>query len=117
MRTIPRQTIVDTVASMCMAAGRYLPDDVLEALATAEKGESLESARGILAQLVDNAALSSKTGLPLCQDCGLGVFFVEAGEDVRVEGGTLREAINAGMEAARQDDGLSRKNCHNGGEH
>ena len=97
MRTIPRQTIVDTVASMCMAAGRYLPDDVLEALATAEKGESLESARGILAQLVDNAALSSKTGLPLCQDCGLGVFFVEAGEDVRVEGGTLREAINAGM--------------------
>lgn len=97
MRTIPRQAIVDTVASMCMAAGRYLPGDVLEALTKAEKNESLASARGILTQLVDNAALSSKTGLPLCQDCGLGVFFVEVGEDVRVEGGTLREAINAGM--------------------
>ena len=111
MRTIPRQTIVDTVASMCMAAGRYLPDDVLEALATAEKGESLESARGILAQLVDNAALSSKTGLPLCQDCGLGVFFVEAGEDVRVEGGTLREAINAGMVQGYKDGFLRKSTC------
>ena len=111
MRTIPRQAIVATVASMCMAAGRYLPGDVLEALTKAEKNESLASARGILTQLVDNAALSSTTGLPLCQDCGLGVFFVEVGEDVRVEGGTLREAINAGMVQGYKDAYLRKSTC------
>ena len=62
-------------------------------------------------QLEENAALAKETGLPLCQDCGLGVFFVEVGEDVRLAGGGLREAINEGMVRGYQDGFLRKSTC------
>ncbi len=78
MRTIPRQTVVDAVAALCVDANRFLP---------------------------------AETGLPLCQDCGLGVFFVEVGEDVRLAGGSLREAINAGMVEGYREGFLRKSTC------
>jgi len=111
MRTIEAQTIVDVVAAMCIDANHHLPADVLGALARAEAAETAPAAKEVFRQLVENARLAKTTGLPLCQDCGLGVFFVEAGEDVRVEGGSLREAINAGMVKGYGDGCLRKSTC------
>ncbi|WP_300160780.1 fumarate hydratase [Solidesulfovibrio sp.] len=111
MRTIPKETVVDAVAAMCIEANRYLPADVLGSFARAKEAETLPAAREIFGQLEENAALAAKTGLPLCQDCGLGVFFVEAGEGVRLEGATLREAINEGMVKGYQDGYLRKSTC------
>ncbi|EFL51862.1 hydro-lyase, Fe-S type, tartrate/fumarate subfamily, alpha subunit [Solidesulfovibrio fructosivorans JJ]] len=111
MRTISRQSVVDAVAAMCIDANRYLPADVLASFAKAKAAETVPSAREIFGQLEENAALAARTGLPLCQDCGLGVFFVEAGEDVRLEDGSLREAINAGMVKGYGDGFLRKSTC------
>ena len=111
MRTISRQTVVDAVAALCIDANRYLPDDVLASFAKAKAAETVASAREIFGQLEENAALAARTGLPLCQDCGLGVFFVEVGEDVRLDDGSLREAINAGMVKGYGDGFLRKSTC------
>ena len=85
---------------MCIDANRFLPSDVLASLTKGQATETLPAAREVFRQLEQNASLAAETGLPLCQDCGLGVFFVEVGEAVRVADGSLREAINAGMDNA-----------------
>lgn len=109
MRTIPAQTIIDTVAGMCIAANRELPEDILEKFKDSQAAETSPAAKEIFGQLIENAALSRESGLPLCQDCGLAVFFVEMGEDVRVEG--LREAINQGMVKGYKEGFLRKSSC------
>lgn len=111
MRTIAKQTVVDAVAAMCIDANRHLPEDVLASFARAKAAETLPAAREIFGQLEENAALAASTGLPLCQDCGLGVFFVEAGEGVRLSEGTLREAVNEGMVKGYKDGYLRKSTC------
>ncbi|MEA4855892.1 MAG: fumarate hydratase [Solidesulfovibrio sp.] len=111
MRTIPRETVVDAVAALCVDANRFLPADVLASFARAQAAETLPAAREIFSQLTQNAALAAETGLPLCQDCGLGVFFVEVGEDVRLADGSLREAINAGMVKGYREGFLRKSTC------
>ena len=97
MKTVAAKDIREAVAAMCIAANRDLPADVRAAFEAAHAAEEAPAAKEIFRQLLENADLARDTGLPLCQDCGLAVFFVEVGEDVRVEGSTLREAINDGM--------------------
>ena len=111
MRTIDKNTVVEAVAALCMEANRFLPADVLAAFARAKAAETSAAAREVFNQLEENAALARVTGLPLCQDCGLGVFFVEVGEDVRLAGGGLREAINEGMVRGYQDGFLRKSTC------
>ena len=110
MKTIPAQAITQAVAAMCVTANRELPADVRAALDRALAAETAPAAREILRQLLENADLARETGLPLCQDCGLAVFFVTVGEDVRLEGGSLGQAITAGMVAGYRD-GYLRKSC------
>ncbi len=111
MRTILRDTIVDAVAALCIDANRFLPSDVLASLTKGQAAETLPAAREVFRQLEQNASLAAETGLPLCQDCGLGVFFVAVGEEVRVADGSLREAINAGMVKGYQDGFLRKSTC------
>ena len=111
MRMIEAKTIVDAVAAMCIEANHHLPKDVLGALTRGEAAETSPAAREVFRQLIENAELARTTGLPLCQDCGLGVFFVEVGEDVRVAGGSLREAINAGMVKGYGEGYLRKSTC------
>lgn len=111
MRTIPARTIIDEVAAMCIAANRELPEDVLRKLKASQAAEENPAAKEIFRQLLENAELSKETGLPLCQDCGLAVFFVELGEDVRVEGMGLRQAINEGMIKGYREGYLRKSSC------
>jgi fumarate hydratase subunit alpha len=111
MRTVSKQRIVDAVAALCIDANRFLPADVLHALAKGRAAETLPAAKEIFRQLEENAELAATKDLPLCQDCGLGVFFVEVGENVRVADGTLREAINEGMVKGYEDGYLRKSTC------
>jgi len=111
MRTIPAQTIIDKVAEMCIAANRELPEDVLQKFKNCQAAEENPAAKETFRQLLENAQLSKDTGLPLCQDCGLAVFFVEMGEDVKVEGMGVRQAINDGMIKGYKEGYLRKSSC------
>jgi len=110
MRTIQSSAIVDAVAAMCIKANTVLPDDVRARLERAMAEEDSPSAKEVLRQLLENADLSLNTKLPLCQDCGLAVYFVELGDQVFVEG-NLTEAINAGTRKGYADGYLRKSAC------
>lgn len=98
MRSIEFETIVETVESLCMSAAFELSEDVLTALAEAGRTESDAGAVQILNQLIENARIAKTESIPLCQDTGLAVVFVEQGSEVFVKG-SLVDAINAGVES------------------
>jgi fumarate hydratase subunit alpha len=111
MRTIEAWAVVDAVAAMCIDANRNLPCDVLASLQTSKEAETSASGKEVFRQLLENAELAKSTGLALCQDTGLGVFFVEVGEEVTVEGGGLRQAINDGMARGYKEGYLRTSSC------
>ncbi|MCJ7728613.1 MAG: fumarate hydratase [Sedimentisphaerales bacterium] len=111
MRHIEFSKVVETVESLCIKAAYELPADVLSALQRAAKKESSPLAARILRQLVENANLAAAEQIPLCQDTGLAVIFVEQGCEVAIDcpaGKTLVDAINAGV-AAGYEKGRLRK--------
>lgn len=111
MREIPAQQIIDTVADMCIKANRYLPADVKRAFDACAAAEDSPAAKEVFRQLKENYELAEETGLPLCQDTGLAVFFVDVGDDVRVTGMNLREAINEGVRKGYKDGFLRKSSC------
>lgn len=114
MRYIKFEKIVDTVESLCIAAAHELPDDVLAVLRQAAQKETNPAASKILNQLIENARIAKAEKIPLCQDTGLAVVFVEQGADVSVKPpaswvrATLFDAINSGV-AAGYEKGYLRK--------
>ena len=114
VRYIKFETISDTIESLCTAASHELPDDVLAALRDAAQKETKAAAANILNQLIENARIAKAESIPLCQDTGLAVVFVEQGSDVAVKPppaqteATLLDAINAGV-AASYEKGYLRK--------
>ncbi len=106
MRHIAFDKIAETVESLCIAACHDLPGDVLAALENAAAKESNRRAAGILNQLIENARIAAAEKIPLCQDTGLAVIFVEQGSEAVVVPGKgkflnspLVAAINAGVKA------------------
>ncbi len=114
MRTIAFQKIVNAVADLCIRAAYELPQDVQDAVRKALQVESHPGARKILEQLLDNARLASEQRIPLCQDTGLTVVFVELGREVLVRPPkdrpnlTLIDAIQEGT-ARGYEEGFLRK--------
>ncbi len=108
MRYVEFEKIVETVESLCISAGYELPEDVLAALEEAARKESNPGAVKILEQLIENARIAADEKIPLCQDTGLAVVFVEHGSKVAVNSptddiqATLFDAINAGVAAGFQ---------------
>jgi fumarate hydratase subunit alpha len=97
MKEIRAQEIVSTVARLCKEANNFLGEDVLAALRTARDQEESPVGRQILEQILENADIAAKEEMPLCQDCGLAIVFVELGQDVHVVGGDLCTAIDEGV--------------------
>jgi fumarate hydratase subunit alpha len=114
VRYIKFEKIVNTIESLCTSAAYELPDDVLAALRQAAQKETNPAAADILNQLIENARIAAAESIPLCQDTGLAVVFVEQGSDVAVKPpsdqpqSTLFDAINAGV-AAGYEKGYLRK--------
>ncbi len=101
MRYIEFEKVVSTVESLCISACYELSEDMLSALETAANKESNPEAAEILKKLIENARIAKDERIPLCQDTGLTVVFVEQGSDVAVKSGdgrTLYDAINTGVE-------------------
>ncbi len=111
MRTLHSDVIVDAVAKMCVHANRYLPMDVQKRFADCAAGEKNPAAVEVFRQLKENYELAAESGLPLCQDTGLAVFFAEVGQDLHVTGLNLREAINEGVRKGYLEGKLRKSAC------
>ncbi len=97
MRPIDIQIITDAVAHLCQQASYELGADVYQALKDAEAAETSPVGKEVLRQLIENADIARSEQVPMCQDTGFAVIFVELGQDVHITGGSLTDAINAGV--------------------
>lgn len=97
MRELAASTIVDNVAEMCKEANYYLSDDTVHALKKAYESEESPTGKEVLRQLLENVEIAKKEHIPICQDTGVAIFFVEWGQEVYLTGGTLEEAMNEGV--------------------
>ncbi len=111
MRTIDYETVVKSIRDMIIYSTTHLSEDMLKALEKAYEEEHSEVSKAVLAQLLENAEIAQKESKPLCQDTGLAIFFVKVGEDVRVEGGTLKEAIYEGTQKGYKEGYLRASTC------
>jgi fumarate hydratase subunit alpha len=103
MRVVAFDSVVERVRVLCQEATCVLPVDVLQKLRDGLDKETLPHAKNIMQQYLDNAAIASTEKVPLCQDTGVAVFFVEIGQNVRLDKGTLYEAINEGTRRGYSD--------------
>ena len=97
MKVIKYQDIVNVVSGLCQEANYYLGEDVLNALKEGRSKEDSPLGVSILDQIIENAAIAREERLPMCQDTGYAVFFLEVGQDLQFEGGLLEDAINEGV--------------------
>ena len=97
IREISTEEIIQTVKEMCMQANHFLSDDMDAALKKATRDEESEIGKKILEQLQENLVIAGNEMIPICQDTGMAVFFVEIGQDVHISGISLEDAINEGV--------------------
>ena len=97
MREIEASTITQAVARLCQQANFVLDEDVLKALKQAQKNEESPSGREVLSQLIKNARIARQEQVPLCQDCGTAVIFLEIGQETHIINGELYTAVTEGV--------------------
>lgn len=107
MREIRAEDIASAVAKLCIDANYYIGHDIRDAFCKACEAETKELPRGVLEQLLENAEIAGADDVPLCQDTGMAVVFVELGQDVHVAG-SLDDAINEGVRRG-YEEGYLRK--------
>jgi fumarate hydratase subunit alpha len=111
MREIEFDDIVKAVRDIIVHCGTDLPQDAYDALKEAMENEKSPVSKEVIRQILENADIAKDEKRPLCQDTGLAVFFVKVGEDVKVKGGLLRDAINKGTEQGYTDAYLRASTC------
>lgn len=97
MRTIEVAEITRNIKEMCIEANHFLSQDMDEAMKRATEEEKAPLGRQILGQLQDNLKIAGEDMIPICQDTGMTVVFLEVGQEVHFEGGNLAEAVNEGV--------------------
>ncbi|MDR5695127.1 MAG: fumarate hydratase [Armatimonadota bacterium] len=97
MREVAYTDIVETVSRLAIEANTFLGEDVLRALEAAAASEESPLGKQVLAEILENDRLAASERLPICQDTGAAVVFVEMGEEVSIKGGSLFDAIHAGV--------------------
>ncbi|MGD0169157.1 MAG: fumarate hydratase [Smithella sp.] len=118
MRRINVKRVTKAVRKLFIEANTVLGEDVIEALHQAQSREESETGRQVLQKIIENADIACRKKMPICQDTGLAVIFVELGQDVHITGGPLHAAIEEGVRQAYNEgylrksvcDPLSRKN-------
>ncbi len=103
MREIEVNEIIDAVRELCIRANCVLNDDVYNALEAAKNTEKSPIGKEILCQLTDNADIAKNEYVPICQDTGMAIVFVELGQEVHINGGLLTDAINEGVRRGYRD--------------
>ncbi|MCK8828268.1 fumarate hydratase [Natroniella acetigena] len=97
------EEVTKVVAEMCMEANYVLGEDILEGYQQALEREESAVAQEVLETLIENAKIAKEEKMPICQDTGMTVIFLELGQDVEIEGGSLTEAINEGVRQGYQE--------------
>ncbi len=118
MREIHVDEIRDNVAQICIDAAYNVSDDVMTAFDWALETETAPAAKEIIGLLKENARIAREERIPVCQDTGIAIFFVEIGQDLRIKNGFLMDAINEGVRKGYKEgflrksvvDPISRKN-------
>jgi len=112
MREIEVEKVIQGVKQAAIAANYEASADLLRALARGAAAEESESGREIFRQLLENASIAREDRVPMCQDCGLAVVFVELGQDVHLVGGSFETAINEGIRQGYGEGYLRKSLCH-----
>ena len=97
IREINVKTVTETVKEMCIRANYYLSPDMDDAMKKAVETEKSQLGKKILNQLQENLQIADKEMIPICQDTGMAVIFLEIGQDVHFTGGYLEDAVNEGV--------------------
>ncbi len=97
MRSINVELITENIKEMCIQANHFLSSDMDQALKKAESEESSVLGKQILGQLQENLKIAAEEMIPICQDTGMAVIFLEIGQEVHFEGGYLEDAVNEGV--------------------
>ncbi|MBR1478562.1 MAG: fumarate hydratase [Lachnospiraceae bacterium] len=97
MREINVSDITSNIKEMCIEAAHFLSGDMSRAFNAAVENESSELGKKVLSQLKDNLKIAGEEMIPICQDTGMAVVFMEIGQDLHFTGGNLEEAINEGV--------------------
>ena len=108
MREIDSKIITEEVKKLCISGNTILGEDVIKSFEEKLIKEESDLGRDVLKILIENANLAKEKSIPLCQDTGMAVFFVEVGQEVIITGDTLTEAINQGVSEG-YTDGYLRK--------
>ena len=112
MREIDVRLITEQVRDLCIQANIDLGEDVLQAFDRAIEKEESPVAVDILKELKENARIAKEEKVPICQDTGFAVVFVELGQDVHLVGGSLSEAIHEGVRRGYREGYLRKSICH-----
>ena len=97
MTKIHVSQITEAVSKLCIDANYYLSSDIRDCFLKSLNTEDLDMARTITEILIENADIAAANHVPICQDTGMAVVFIEIGQDIQIEGGSLEDAINAGV--------------------
>ena len=97
IRTVNTDDIVKNIKEMCIEANHYLSKDMDKALKDATASEKSELGKKILNQLQENLKIAAEEMIPICQDTGMAVIFLEVGQDVHFEGMAIEDAVNEGV--------------------
>lgn len=103
MRIIHTDVLRDAVREMCIEANLVLSNDVKGKILSAEEKETAELGRKILSQLKENMEIAEQEAIPICQDTGMAIIFLEIGQEVHFEGEYLEDAINEGVRKGYAD--------------
>ncbi len=112
MREVDAKKVSEAVRELCIKANTQLGEDVLEALKRGLQQEESPQGKDILEKLILNARIAREENIPICQDTGFAVVFVELGQEVCITGGSLVEAINEGVRRGYADGYLRKSICH-----
>lgn len=108
IRTISTDQVTEQIKEMCIEANYYLSPDMDEAMRAAVAKEKSELGKKILSQLQDNLKIADQEQIPICQDTGMAVIFLEVGQDVHFEGKAIEDAVNEGVRLG-YEEGFLRK--------
>lgn len=97
MRTVKASDIENAVAKLCIKANMSLPYSFVKCIKRCSAEETSLQGKGVFADIIDNINAASEDNIPICQDTGMAVVFVNLGQDVHIEGGLLRNAVNRGV--------------------
>lgn len=112
IRQIKAETVTETVKQLFLDCNYFIGKDIMTALEKARENEKSKVGKSVLTQIIENEKLAAKEEVPLCQDTGMAILFVEYGDKVVIEDGSFEDAVNEGVRQAYKD-GYLRKSVVN----